>query len=153
MRTKGGREGKRSKAARSQPALGKGSSRVCSMCRFHPVELRLPTGLHIGNGGLRREGVGDEKKEVLCLHRQRQFNLFVFRPSEPTRELPWPETFNCLRSTSVRPLKDPKEKGRGGKDPSEGQEGKSLTLSGKGCQAGSPWYFGSCQRRTSARGY
>ena len=140
------RWGGRSKAAGSQPASGKGPNRIRSMCRFLSVELSLPTALHVGNGGLRREGVGEKRKEVLCLRRQEQFNLFVLRPSDHTRETPWPETFSCLRRTEVSPPKGRKERGDGGKDPSEGQEGKSLTLSGKGSLVGSPWGFGSSPR-------
>lgn len=69
-----------------------------------------------------------------------------------TRELPWPETFSCLRNTRVRLIEGRKLKEGGGKDPSEGQGGKSLTLLGKGGPAGSPWGSDPHGGETSAGG-
>lgn len=60
---------------------------------------------------------------------------------------------HCLRSTRVRGLKGQKEKGEGEKDLSEGQEGKSLTLLGKGGPADFLWGPGPHQGVTSTRGY
>ena len=64
--------------------------------------------------------------------------MFNFRPSDQIREPPCPEMFSCLRSTRVRLPKGQKEKGEGGRDPFEGEEGKSLTLSVKGSPASFP---------------
>ena len=106
------------------------------MCGFILDKLPLPTAAHFGNGDLRR------------MEWERRKGSFAFTGMGcltcwPHRELPWLEIFSCLRSTRVRLSECRKLKGEGGKDPSEGQGEKSLTVLGKGGPAGSPWGFGS----------
>lgn len=91
-------------------------------------------------------GNGRGEEGVLHPHRSGQSDLFALRPSDHTGQPPWPETFSCPSNTKVRPPKGQKEKGEGGEDPSDGQEGKFLTLSGKGHLAGSLRGSGSLLR-------
>lgn len=110
------------------------------MCSFALDKLLPPVELHIGNRGLWRDGVGEGKKGVLHPYRQGHSTLFTIRPPDHIWEPPWPEIFGCLRNPRVRPPRTKKNE-EGGKDPSEGQERKSRTLSGKVGLAGSSLGF------------
>lgn len=89
------------------------------MCGFALAELLLPA----GNGAL--AGGGGGRKGVFDPHRRGQADLFALRPSGHTRELPWPETFSCLRRTRGRPRKGCRErKEREGRIPLKGKRTK-----------------------------
>ena len=129
----GGSEG--SKAAESQAASEEGPSPVLSVCGFPLDELPCQLCLRLETSGA---AVGEERKRLLCPHRPGQSDLFNPQTFRPHGELLWPKTFSFLSSTGVRSLKGWKERGEGGKDPSEGQEGEPLTLSGKASLAAFP---------------
>lgn len=84
--------------------------------------------------GMETSGTEWESREkgVLHLRRNGQSDLLALLPSDHTGNLRWPEILSYLSSTRVRLLKGQKKKGEGGKSPSEGHEGKLLTLSRQG---------------------
>lgn len=65
----------------------------------------------------------------------------ILSPSDHTGEPTGSETFSRLGSPRGRPPKGQKGEGQGGQDPSEGQEGKALSLLSQGSPASSPWGF------------
>ena len=82
-------------------------------------------------------GRGEESS--LRPHRHEVSNLFALGPSDHMGIAALARKLQLWWSTRVRLPKGWKEKGEGRKDSSEGQEGKPLTLSGKGSLAISLW--------------